>query len=60
MPRVDEGPPSGVVHALCYDKPAGERHWERLGPVPPRLARNNIIEPTFEVGRRFRPWGQPT
>jgi hypothetical protein len=45
---------------LCYDKPAGERHWERLGPVPPRLARNNIIEPTFEVGRRFRPWGQPT
>jgi hypothetical protein len=23
-------------------------------PVPPRLARNTIIEPTFEVGRRFR------
>jgi hypothetical protein len=45
---------------LVLRKPAGERHWERLGPVPPRLARNNIIEPTFEVGRRFRPWGQPT
>jgi hypothetical protein len=23
-------------------------------PVPPRLARNTIIESTFEVGRRFR------
>jgi hypothetical protein len=23
-------------------------------PVPPRLARNTVIEPTFEVGRRFR------
>jgi hypothetical protein len=23
-------------------------------PVPPRLARHTIIEPTFEVGRRFR------
>jgi len=23
-------------------------------PVPPRLARNTIIEATFEVGRRFR------
>ena len=23
-------------------------------PVPPRLARNTIIECTFEVGRRFR------
>jgi hypothetical protein len=23
-------------------------------PVPPRLARNTIIVPTFEVGRRFR------
>jgi hypothetical protein len=23
-------------------------------PVPPRLASNTIIEPTFEVGRRFR------
>jgi hypothetical protein len=22
-------------------------------PVPPRLARNTIIESTFEVGRRF-------
>jgi hypothetical protein len=22
-------------------------------PVPPRLARNTIIEPTFEVGHRF-------
>jgi hypothetical protein len=26
-------------------------HFE---PVPPRLARNTIIESTFEVGRRFR------
>src|ERR1700757_4751979 len=25
-----------------------------LEPVPPRLARNTIIESTFEVGRRFR------
>ena len=25
-------------------------HFE---PVPPRLARNTIIESTFEVGRRF-------
>ena len=24
-----------------------------LEPVPPRLARNTIIESTFEVGRRF-------
>ena len=23
-------------------------------PVPPRLARNTVIESTFEVGRRFR------
>ena len=23
-------------------------------PIPPRLARNTIIESTFEVGRRFR------
>jgi hypothetical protein len=23
-------------------------------PVPPRLARNTIIESTFDVGRRFR------
>ena len=23
-------------------------------PVPPRLARNTVIEPTFDVGRRFR------
>jgi hypothetical protein len=23
-------------------------------PVPPCLARNTIIEPTFDVGRRFR------
>jgi hypothetical protein len=23
-------------------------------PVPPRLARNTIIESTFEVGRHFR------
>ena len=23
-------------------------------PVPPRLARNTIIEATFDVGRRFR------
>jgi hypothetical protein len=23
-------------------------------PMPPRLARNTIIESTFEVGRRFR------
>ena len=23
-------------------------------PLPPRLARNTIIESTFEVGRRFR------
>jgi hypothetical protein len=25
-------------------------------PVPPRLARNTIIESTFEVGHRFRCW----
>jgi hypothetical protein len=25
-----------------------------LEPVPPRLARNTIIESTFDVGRRFR------
>ena len=25
-----------------------------FAPVPPRLARNTIIELTFEVGRRFR------
>jgi len=23
-------------------------------PVPPRLARNTVIESTFDVGRRFR------
>jgi hypothetical protein len=23
-------------------------------PIPPRLARNTVIESTFEVGRRFR------
>jgi hypothetical protein len=23
-------------------------------PIPPRLARNTIIESTFDVGRRFR------
>jgi hypothetical protein len=23
-------------------------------PIPPRLARNTIIESTFEVGQRFR------
>jgi hypothetical protein len=26
----------------------------RFEPVLPRLARNTVIEPTFEVGRRFR------
>src|SRR5262249_61734881 len=25
-----------------------------FGPFPPRLARNTVIESTFEVGRRFR------
>jgi hypothetical protein len=31
-------------------------HWKvtYFEPVPPRLARNTIIESTFEVGRRFR------
>ena len=31
--------------------PRKVRYFE---PVPPRLARNTIIESTFEVGRRFR------
>jgi hypothetical protein len=39
------------------------RRGAALGAARPgsaALARNNIIEPTFEVGRRFRPWGQPS
>jgi hypothetical protein len=31
--------------------PRKVRYFE---PVVPRLARNTVIEPTFEVGRRFR------
>ena len=31
--------------------PRKVRYFE---PVPPRLARNTIIESTFDVGRRFR------
>jgi len=30
------------------------RKFTYFEPVPPRLARNTIIESTFEVGRRFR------
>jgi hypothetical protein len=33
-------------------QPAPESHY--FEPVPPRLARNTIIESTFDVGHRFR------
>src|SRR5258707_4662519 len=33
-------------------RPPGKANYS--APVPPRLARNTIIESTFEVGRRFR------
>jgi hypothetical protein len=35
----------------CRSPPRKVTYFE---PVPPRLARNTIIESTFEVGRRFR------
>jgi hypothetical protein len=38
--------------------PRGERLRQQcftyFEPIPPRLARNTIIEGTFDVGRRFR------
>jgi hypothetical protein len=37
----------GAAAAESCNAPSSE-------PVPPRLARNTIIESTFEVGRRFR------
>src|ERR1700740_437252 len=35
-------------------RPRPPRKVTYFEPVPPRLARNTIIESTFEVGRRFR------
>jgi hypothetical protein len=35
-------------------RPSPPRKVTYFEPVPPRLARNTIIESTFEVGRRFR------
>jgi hypothetical protein len=40
-----------VAIATNVRRGLGEQFGE---PVPPRLARNSIIESTFEVGRRFR------
>jgi hypothetical protein len=40
--RIRNGPPPPARKVIYFE------------PVPPRLARNTIIESTFEVGRRFR------
>jgi hypothetical protein len=38
----------GIAAAVC---PGKSRYLE---PIPPRLARNTIVESTFGVGRRYR------
>ena len=52
--RVDCGPldPDAVIRPIRSEW--HPRLPECLQPVPSRLARNSIIESTFEVGRRFR------
>ena len=47
MPR--RSPPK-----VRYFDPIRPRLTRKAMPVPPRLARNTVIETTFEVGRRFR------
>ena len=39
---------------VTYFDPVRPRLTRQAIPVPPRLARNTVIETTFDVGRRFR------
>ena len=39
---------------VTYFDPVRPRLTRKAIPVPPRLARNTVIETTFDVGRRFR------
>jgi hypothetical protein len=44
-------PPPCRLHRTARGPPRKVTYFE---PVPPRLARNTIIESTFDLGRRFR------
>src|SRR5215470_8705776 len=47
---------SPTLTPRCLKKPywGGRGEIGRSPPLPPRLARNAVIETTFDVGRRFR------
>ena len=47
-------PGHSPLRKVTYFEPARSRLARKTIPVPPHLARNTIIESTFNVGRRFR------
>jgi hypothetical protein len=57
-PNGAERPPGllgrPLRHAFGVARRSPPRKVTYFEPVPPRLARNTVIESTFEVGRRFR------
>src|SRR6516165_8903064 len=50
----DLAPPLDGTRRTGMSRSRPPRKVTYFEPVPPRLARNTIIESTFEVGRRFR------